>query len=1379
MAVVRVTPTGIMDKDTDVQYVGQGNYVDANDIRHRQTDGGNFAGVMSVLGNQSILTLSNYTSSSKKYRVYINLTGIANNSVNSNDGNLYIETSAGNVFSHPTNPVSITGTNIPAYVSTLQGYLNTVSNAAYGGVLTYAATVTTGTYTAYFDVTTSLDTDFILRVYNVQGELCTFKLLEEYVATGGSYKIVGSRQIDDKLIVFLASVALGTGISSFISEIGVIYSIDNGVTFLYNRLIKSKKLTFSNSRRIEAEIERSGSLINIYWTDNYNIPRAVKLNSNLILIPDALMFTYGGIYDLDEINSETSFFSKNSLSYISNVVVNNSGGNLTAGNKRYTGRFLTEDLIPTDFFYVSNPVNIYKASFTNPSLIVGDADGVPTDKSVTLKVNNITPGIYKFFELVVIEYQEFTPSMKIVQRYALNEQDRELTVTHTGLGEQNIVLSAFELLAITSKYLTVQSMRIFDNRMTISNLTEEVDLNLNSWAQQITHSVEQGFIESIGLAFELKGNLTKSFTDYKFGEYLDPNNVYENSSYVYNDTYRFGIQVQSKTTGKWSLPYWVDDIRIDASATNVIGSRRITSVGGVDTNLQDSSNNRVKYYYVKFHNIRLDDTIGGKKVRDVIDGFRFVRCKRIPEVLATGMFFAGSRPAVDARYATKPLVPFLKTGNGTVAGVASQNWSLGRAYTSGTAQVLAVGTSNTGSATAVCGGTSAADDSNYLYFYSPDLHYSNVNYIPDVSKDKIKLLARPSENPVYSGFALAGQRHATGSNTSAFTEYGGYFSGAGIDYTQFNVTHHAHIDTGSQVTLDSNVVSLSYYFTSTLQSQNPECEVFKISSKAHNNTAIADQGIWYGQLFRDLGANKKYPTNKELSIYESTGHIYYLTKGQNGVINNVNVKGGDSFIQKTTTALIRMPHDNSLWGMGYAVSFYSQNAGNYQMMNLLEHNLETTGPGYHFPQYLDSTNTATYWVEYTGSWVTTNLSAGTIGSGLMYWLEQWPEVSNQRNYGRSYNWRDETIVENGYDENNTYDGNLPVRIAWSAKKIIGSNKDNYRIFKPLEFINLDLTDGPITHHEIVNNSFYTWQPRSFQRQYFRDASMVSSDAGTDVVVGGGSILAAPGLQLSSVGLHKKWSIVKGKTPTGKESVYWFNENLQKMSRFGEDGTRIVSDKGLISYLVNNGKYLNNSVYPLTGAGVHAIWNDKYSEAIFTFKYNDGVTNKKFTLVYDEIKNGFICFHSYHPDIYLQYNNTFFSPDPLNPRNIYIHDRGSESTYYGAYTAPTITCVMNIDSNISKNFEALQFVTDKQPFHVDLTTSSHVSYLDNTDFDSREDFWYSPIKNDSTVGGLNNADTSRLWGKWLKVKMSLESSVGKQKLVNMIVKYRPMARLYNQ
>jgi hypothetical protein len=147
--------------------------------------------------------------------------------------------------------------------------------------------------------------------------------------------------------------------------------------------------------------------------------------------------------------------------------------------------------------------------------------------------------------------------------------------------------------------------------------------------------------------------------------------------------------------------------------------------------------------------------------------------------------------------------------------------------------------------------------------------------------------------------------------------------------------------------------------------------------------------------------------------------------------------------------------------------------------------------------------------------------------------------------------------------------------------------------------------------------------------------------GSDIVVGSGSILGSPGKELTSIGMFKKWSHVKGKSQNGKDTFYWYNDQLQKIVRFGQDGTRVVSDKGMISYLTNNGKYVSNQDYPLTGLGVHGVWNDKYSEAIFTFKYIEEPTTKQFTLVYDELKNGFICFHSYYPNIYLQYKNTIF------------------------------------------------------------------------------------------------------------------------------------------
>jgi len=353
---------------------------------------------------------------------------------------------------------------------------------------------------------------------------------------------------------------------------------------------------------------------------------------------DAFLFTSGGQYELESINDETDFFSKVPQSYLTDIKIKETGGFVTSGNKRYSGRFLTEDLTPTDFLYPTNIINIYNTKITNPSEIRGDEDSTPTNKSVSLTIENIAPDLYSYFELIAIEYKDAAFSAVIVQRYKLAPNQVTLNVEHTNIGQDNILLSNNELVAITSKYLTAQSLKIFDNRATLSNLTESVDLDLTSWAQTIRHSIEQGYIEGIGKSFEQNQNLVNSFTDHKYGEYLNPNNTFDYTSYVYNDTYRFGIQVQWKEYNKWSLPYWIDDIRIDRAATNVIGNRRDASVSGVDINLQDTSNNRTKYYYVNFNNINLNTIINGKYLRDLIVGFRIVRSERIPEVLATGIF---------------------------------------------------------------------------------------------------------------------------------------------------------------------------------------------------------------------------------------------------------------------------------------------------------------------------------------------------------------------------------------------------------------------------------------------------------------------------------------------------------------------------------------------------------------------------------------------------------------------------------------------------------------------------------------------------------------------------------------------------------------------
>jgi len=1485
---VRVTPSGNLDKDTELVYVNQGNYVDANDIRHRHTGDQNFGGIMSVLGNKNVITAINdlglpvdyipdYTTKTKSYRVYFDLTPLLNNSVAANVGNITLTTSAGNAFS--SNGVSISSTVPANYATSLQAVLTTLGLAAgypaapfiYGPV---AVGPTANSY--FFQVTTPHDNDFLLQVQSTISTLCSFKADREYIGTPGTFKVVGSQQLDDYVFLWLAG-SNTIGNFSEVSEIGVLFkgTGTNEGKYVYRRLIRSKQLGFSPNRRIEAEIEEIGNQINFYWTDGNNKPRAMYLKTANVTTVDGFLFTTGGRYEYETIDEETAFFYRNPSAYIDELQVIEGEGAVTAGNKRYTGRFLTDDLVATDFLYPTGIVNLYEVLSTIPYRIAGDEVGTITNKSVKMKLKNFPAGIYKFFELVAIEYEGDIFSTKVVQRFTLKNDQTEIELVHNNQGQENIPLSNNELVAITSKYLTVKTVKIFDNRMTMSNLTEQIDYNLSDWASQITHSVTQKYITGIAKP----GAPTSSNPSYQYGEYQDPQNVLNNTGYMINDTYRFGIQVQWKNTGKWSAPFWVDDIRIDSLDYNidlassrrdirnrVIGSTnagtntftinnhgyengdevRITITSGlaglfnnvvytivnatqntfqltldyygtrfienlitngtgsfrlakIDPNLTNSAATLTKVYYLKFHNLNLDylvDTdgsgLGDTPLRDLISGYRFVRAERIPEVLATGYFFTS-----------------LSSGGQWHPYGILNLWESPRVPLPGGFQ-----------------------NQRRLFFYSPDLYFGESYSFGSTDKLKILLPFNISDETRFRGVA-------SGLAVSSYSDTSGYFGDQinfPYDYVDYSLISSIHIDTGNKGVMDGETFALGNIPTYADWLTYTSCEVFKLTTPVAALGApysTNEIGNYYGQIFRDLGANKKYPVNKEQTVYHSTGHIKYLTVGQNGVVNNVRIFGGDIFTQKSHMLLRNNTWTDSakLHGAGVGFSFYSQNRLNTQMFDVNETSGDFNGPGNVYPQQIEKDKGGTF-------------AAGTWGSGVLYWTEQWPEVSKQNNYNDGYTPKDGTIIELGYNINSTYDGSMPNRIVWSAKKVIGSQKDNYRVFQPLDYADLDLTLGPITHHDIIDNNFYTWQPFSFQRQYFRDATYSNASSGSDVVVGSGSILGYRGQQISSIGLFGKWQLVKGKTNTGKDTVYWFNEQFKKMMRFGQDGVRVISDRGLVSFLNNNTTWVSEKYHPLTGQGIHGIWNDKYSEAIFTFKgYNNNIPNWEpttfdegdyvyssplifhasglpfaykcklahtgnntnrpesgaswttfwekivpgedpythtcFTIAYDEQKNGFVSFHSYWPNIYLRYNNIYYSPKPTDEKYLWLHDVGPESDYYGVYTAPDITAVMNYDADLIKHYEAVLVNSDKRPYNTVFTTKNHYTTLDETEFELREDLWYSPIKNDMTVALVNNADTSRLWGYWLKVKMSLESVGGNQKIKNFIIKFRPSPRLYNQ
>ena len=108
---VRLLQNGIMDKDTDLQLVSGGNYIDGQNIRHRDDSGANMTGVAPVKGNSLKVTIPNPTASVTRWRIYVKAS-----SPYSFDGSISVINSTGTILGPSTFAGSFVGTSLVSLV---------------------------------------------------------------------------------------------------------------------------------------------------------------------------------------------------------------------------------------------------------------------------------------------------------------------------------------------------------------------------------------------------------------------------------------------------------------------------------------------------------------------------------------------------------------------------------------------------------------------------------------------------------------------------------------------------------------------------------------------------------------------------------------------------------------------------------------------------------------------------------------------------------------------------------------------------------------------------------------------------------------------------------------------------------------------------------------------------------------------------------------------------------------------------------------------------------------------------------------------------------------------------------------------------------------
>jgi hypothetical protein len=172
-----------------------------------------------------------------------------------------------------------------------------------------------------------------------------------------------------------------------------------------------------------------------------------------------------------------------------------------------------------------------------------------------------------------------------------------------------------------------------------------------------------------------------------------------------------------------------------------------------------------------------------------------------------------------------------------------------------------------------------------------------------------------------------------------------------------------------------------------------------------------------------------------------------------------------------------------------------------------------------------------------------------------------------------------------------------------------------------------------------------------------------------------------------------------------------------------------------------------------------------------------------TISYSEFKNRFSQFQeTYHPRIYLQWNDTFLSPRPKDPEsNVYEHNSGDIMRWY-AHNGEVqeeegyIEVVFNIDPNITKRYVALICNSEFTPYRLELETRTQTTFINGPDFEQQLEQFFAPIPN-VAVNGQTDLDKDFMYGQWVKIRFYYEPGEF-QRFTNIVLKFNPMVRLWN-
>jgi len=466
--------------------------------------------------------------------------------------------------------------------------------------------------------------------------------------------------------------------------------------------------------------------------------------------------------------------------------------------------------------------------------------------------------------------------------------------------------------------------------------------------------------------------------------------------------------------------------------------------------------------------------------------------------------------------------------------------------------------------------------------------------------------------------------------------------------------------------------------------------------------------------------------------YISTGSFKFIKETSQDV-HTIQVYGGDVYVQY-------YPHN-------YFYHAYTQNAsgigidagqnGN-QRVGRSRYNL---GVGFlcESPLNVEIQSNFNYSSNIYKDWF-----AGVLGNALFYL--QGPRTTYMFTQYRKQN--DSKLIHFAKGFLDDFVDEFPHRIWASDKKIDGELFDNWKLFRPNNFAEVEGMYGEINKIITERDDLLFYQDTALGKFSLNDRTTIPSSDGTVLVLGKGGILDYYNYLSRRTGTKHKFSVVPSST-----GIHHYDSNLKKWfllkeginplndikglnSVFKEfDGNLIFDDRLLkrngvhgIYDRVRNKVYMTflNTRYSVTNSGLFIPpieeatppresgsigtstgSTDPISENInvlqpqpgsnidytnITPVPKDNLSNIDYTISYNELLEKFESEHDFKPSLYLENSGHLLSTSEDN-LSLWEHYKGLKNSYYGDEYVSTLELIVNPDGDITKIFDGIEFKSE--------------------------------------------------------------------------------------